>query len=186
MLSGWEINCVFRSVYEYTVQRRNFLSFCDVYLTSVPVTWGWPYTPLCSPILVCVITTQMVECYWSEKKHLLIRWSSLERDREKSSGQANLFNVWTIWATDRTSAQPKVNLGWVCCAATLWNSSLSVHCSYWRVSLHKQLFRINRQCKDDLLSILVHVSLMKRFLLICDWCPHQKPRDEIEERKSSL
>ncbi len=31
-------------------------------------------------------------------------------DREKSSGQAIQFNVWTIWAMDRTSAQPQVNL----------------------------------------------------------------------------
>jgi hypothetical protein len=29
---------------------------------------------------------------------------------DKSSGQTNQFNIWTIWAMDRTSAQPQVNL----------------------------------------------------------------------------
>ncbi len=32
------------------------------------------------------------------------------RDIEKSSGQATQFNIWTIWAVDRTSAQPQVKL----------------------------------------------------------------------------
>jgi hypothetical protein len=32
------------------------------------------------------------------------------RDREDSSGQATQFNIWTIRAVDRTSAQPQVNL----------------------------------------------------------------------------
>ncbi len=41
--------------------------------------------------------------------------SSLEKhieteDREKSSGQANLFNIWTLIAMDRTSVQPQENL----------------------------------------------------------------------------
>ncbi len=31
-------------------------------------------------------------------------------EREKSSGKANLFNIWTSWAMERTSAQPQVNL----------------------------------------------------------------------------
>ncbi len=31
-------------------------------------------------------------------------------DKEKSSGQANVFNIWTIGAIDRTSAQPKIKL----------------------------------------------------------------------------
>ncbi len=59
-------------------------------------------------------TTQMVVCYWSEKKlpsffgHYYR--DRHNRDREKSSGQANLFNIWSRWATDRTSAQPQVNL----------------------------------------------------------------------------
>ncbi len=41
------------------------------------------------------------------------------RDREKSSGQATQFN---IWATDRNSAQPQVNLSF--CPVILRNSSL--------------------------------------------------------------
>ncbi len=32
------------------------------------------------------------------------------RDREKSSGLTIQFNIWTIWAMDRTWAQPQVNL----------------------------------------------------------------------------
>jgi hypothetical protein len=45
-----------------------------------------------------------------------IRWPSLEichthyEDREKSPGQATLFNIWTIWAMVRTSAESQVNL----------------------------------------------------------------------------
>ncbi len=64
-------------------------------------TWG--------PVLC--ITTQMAECYWSEECSPLIRWPSLEahinRDREKSSGQAKQFNIWKIWIMERTSAQPE-------------------------------------------------------------------------------
>ncbi len=36
------------------------------------------------------------------------------RDREKSSGQATQFNIWTIWAMDRTSVQPQVILIFLC------------------------------------------------------------------------
>ncbi len=51
-----------------------------------------------------------------------IRWPSLEichthyEDREKSPGQATLFNIWTIWAMVRTST---VNLSMLCCAVIL-------------------------------------------------------------------
>ncbi len=37
------------------------------------------------------------------------------RDGEKSSGQATQFSIWTVWATDRTSAQPYVNLSMLSC-----------------------------------------------------------------------
>ncbi len=47
------------------------------------------------------------------------------RDWEKSSGQATQFNIRSIWAIDRTSAQPQVHLSlWICCTVILWNSSL--------------------------------------------------------------
>ncbi len=45
------------------------------------------------------------------------------RDIEKSSGQATQFSIWTIWAMDRTSAQPQVNR-----AVILWN--FSSRCSF--------------------------------------------------------
>ncbi len=32
------------------------------------------------------------------------------REREKSSGQTTQFNIWTIWAMDRTLVKPQVNL----------------------------------------------------------------------------
>ncbi len=54
-------------------------------------------------------TTQTGECYWSGKAppySLAITRDTLNRDREKTLGQANLFNIWKIWAMDRTSAQP--------------------------------------------------------------------------------
>ncbi len=44
------------------------------------------------------------------------------RDREKSSGQANLFSIWTIWALDR------IRSTWVCCTVILWNSSHCIRC----------------------------------------------------------
>ncbi len=61
------------------------------------------------------------------------------RDREKSSGQIHLDNIWTSRAMDRTSALPpksswaycavfQLNLRWtwVCCAVVLWKIPASV------------------------------------------------------------
>ncbi len=50
----------------------------------------------------------MAECYWSEE--ISDSFPRYNRNREKSSGQVNLFSIWTIRAMDRTSAKPQVNL----------------------------------------------------------------------------
>jgi hypothetical protein len=55
----------------------------------------------------------MGECYWSEESapHLLaITRDTHYDDKKKSSGQDNLFNIGTIRAMERTSAQPQVTL----------------------------------------------------------------------------
>jgi hypothetical protein len=76
------------------------------------------------------ITTQMAECYWSEVSSPSFvghhyRDTRNNRDREKSSGQANLFNVWTI-SSPLTELQVNLRTTWVCCAVILCISSLRV------------------------------------------------------------
>jgi hypothetical protein len=53
----------------------------------------------------------MAECNWSEGSSLSIIGLTREThngNREKSSGQAQIFNIGTIKAMDGTSAQPQV------------------------------------------------------------------------------
>ena len=59
------------------------------------------------------IDTQFTDCYWSEKASLhsfVFTGDTRNRDREKSSGQTHLLNLWTIEAMDRISGQPQVKL----------------------------------------------------------------------------
>ncbi len=74
------------------------------------LTWG-PVTSMLYHSRLC-ITTRMAECYWSEESSPRFVGITIEIHiiYRKSSGQAILFNIWTIWAMDRTSAQPQVNL----------------------------------------------------------------------------
>ncbi len=58
------------------------------------------------------------------------------RDRKKSSGQTILFNIWTIWAMDRGSAQPQVNLSLLC------SNSLKLHPLYVLTGSHKRRYTI--------------------------------------------
>ncbi len=66
------------------------------------------------------------------RKHRLIILAITEGmryvDREKSSGQTDLFNIWPIGAVKRTSAQSQVKLSflrssWACCAIILQEST---------------------------------------------------------------
>ncbi len=73
---------------------------------------NWERSRLCSLILVYVhIKTQIAECYWSDESSLSFvchHWRyTLHGQREKSSGQAILFNIWTIWAK---WTEPQLNL----------------------------------------------------------------------------
>jgi hypothetical protein len=55
----------------------------------------------------------MAECNWSEVSSLSLTGLTREThngEREKSSGQTQLFNIRTKEAMDRTSAQPQVKL----------------------------------------------------------------------------
>ncbi len=63
--------------------------------------------------LTSTIHSYFPQCYLSEKasSHPLdFTGDTGNRDREKRSGQAQLFNIWTKGVTDRTSGQPQVKL----------------------------------------------------------------------------
>jgi hypothetical protein len=70
------------------------LMFCDLRLTLGPA-------PLCSLILVCA---------WQHLNAIGHKKSLYTWDSRKSSGQAHLFNIWTIGAMNRISTQPQVKL----------------------------------------------------------------------------
>ncbi len=113
--------------------RRNFWSFCvRVFnLRSCHLRQTLRPRPSMQSHSRMSITTQMAECYWSTLKrklpliHLAITRNRKNWDREKSAGQAHMFNTWIIEAMDWTSGQLQVNLGsrWVCCES----NSLKFH-----------------------------------------------------------
>ncbi len=85
-----------------------------------PVTWGWPTVYRRRPSMhyhsrLC-ITKQMAECYWLEEssqsnvgnRRIYTYITGTER-------RDQCYNILTIWAMGRTSAQPQVNLSLLCC-----------------------------------------------------------------------
>ncbi len=57
-------------------------------------------------------------------------------DREKSSGQTHLFNVWTLGAMDRTSGQPQVNLSLLrSISLFFWQRHLTWPMQQWRCNI---------------------------------------------------
>ena len=92
-----------------------FCRFMWMYLTWGPSTWalasGCP--PLFGLILLYVLQDRLLTAIGQKKasSHSLVNArDTRNRDREKSSGQTHLSNIWTIGAMDRTSGQPLVKL----------------------------------------------------------------------------
>ncbi len=76
--------------------------------TSGPSISAWPWGKQShSPLW---ITTQTTKCCWCPFHSFAMNWDTHNSDRQKSTGLNNLFNIWTIGAMDRTSAQPLVKL----------------------------------------------------------------------------
>ncbi len=116
------ITFIFRKqaiIAKYIVYIVNRLYFCEVlpcgrifsHSVYVYLPWG-PVTeadlrprPSMPTHTRLSITTQMAECYWSDESS-----PSLDIQIIGTERRANMFNIWTIWAKDRTSAQPQLNL----------------------------------------------------------------------------
>jgi hypothetical protein len=108
---------------------------------------------------LCITILQMAECYQLlvRRKLPLIRSPSLEIHTmgTESSGQAyNLFNIWTIWAMDRTSAQPQVKLSLL--RSKFWNSS---HCAR-HLLLNEKVKSSNHQRRHWGCTVLIVVYFM--------------------------
>ncbi len=106
------------------------------------------------------------------------------RDREKSSGRPSQFNIWTIWATDRISAQPQVNLSLLC------SNSLKVQpqvtCSQgskltapnftllteWRTSQRSRMYRLGM--KSIFLNFWVQITYLYKKSI--QWHPFHHPK----------
>ncbi len=94
--------------------------FCGVIFCHLvwPVTGAdWrPRPSICSLIFVCVSQHRWLNAIGQKKApfhSLAITRDTHNEDSENSSDQAHLFNIWTIGAMDRTSAQRQVKLSWL-------------------------------------------------------------------------
>jgi hypothetical protein len=75
-----------------------------------------PRPSICSFIFVCVSQHRWLNAIGQKKApfhSLAITRDTHNEDSENSSDQAHLFNIWTIGAMDRTSAQGQVKLSWL-------------------------------------------------------------------------
>ncbi len=93
-----------------TEPRGGFFSpFMQMYFWPRVATFIQSHSPLC-------IATQSSLTAVGQKKasshSLVFTGDTRNRDREKSSGQSHLFNIWTVRAIcmDRTTCQPQVKL----------------------------------------------------------------------------
>ncbi len=90
----------------------------------------------CHSLLVEQPSRKTVKFGKLEEKSIFYFYSrdTRKRDREKSSGQAHLFNIWTTGAMDRTLGQPQVQLSqlgsislkmWLLTCVLMWVTSPS-------------------------------------------------------------
>jgi hypothetical protein len=96
-----------------------FFHFMQMQLTWGPSTWALAScVPLLSSLILLYVSQDRLLTAIGQKKafshSLVFTRDTRNRDREKSSGQTHLFNIWTIGAKEITPGQPQVELSLLC------------------------------------------------------------------------
>ncbi len=95
-------------------RRRKIVSFCGIRFTHIYVQYNPPPTDPPqkgnSQMVGSVQRRNFSHYVYVYLTWGPVTWGTHIIETEKSSGQASQFNIWTIGAMDRTSAQPQVNL----------------------------------------------------------------------------
>ncbi len=130
--------------------------------------------------------------------HLVFTTDTLYREREKSSGQTHLFNVWTIGVMGRTIGQPQVKLSLLrstslnrrrrirpCTAAMSWwsplqSSSLPPSVSYTIPYLKVKDMRKNSSFANAFHNLILFFSYLQRTVRCWGYFTvHPRPRHPL-------